>query len=249
MDELGAQERGIGVRENLSCLAWSNNDKWVVFAGSSGVAQVVNTETWELVYSLKYNGEICQVSAETMNPESAAPVNVNPKILSRPGAPVDSGAEHEKEVYFPQIGGRVSWTERPVVSRFLHISNLFLSPYLDNDPPLSLRVYVICMLMLESHVVWVSNMDHKVTEEITRLDDGEPLRALFGILKTAADVMTRMIENESTFEEWRKSSAKFDLTPRDMRRMHAWNERWRQVDANAPIVETSLLVTTDQLLS
>lgn len=217
--------------ERFSTLDWSNDDKWMVIACSNGSLHVIDSIDWNVRKSFPGLSIASENGIKPGSPDSTQSI--------------DSKETENGTRKYHAVKSNVPWRELAQVSRFLVVSRSFVGFHHESNPPLALRPLLKCVLMLTIHVQWVNTKDNDVVQRISQVDDGEPAAALLWILGLCTDAMKQAMLLNSDSKSY---SPSFGLTPRDLRRIQAWNDQWLLVDSNASCIDVSLLQDADRAL-
>jgi len=213
--------------ERFSTLDWSNDDKWMVLACSNGSLHVIDTIDWNVRKSFPGLSIATDKEIRPGSEEADSTHSIGSKET-----------ENGTKKYSNMLKGGASWRDVPQVARFLATSESFLGAHQETDPPPALRPLLKCVLMLTIHTKWVSTKDSDVVQRVNRVDDGEPAAALLWILGLCTDVMKQTFQQNTDDNSF---STSFGLSPRDLRRLQAWNDQWRLIDPKASCIEIALL--------
>ena len=139
--------------------------------------------------------------------------------------------------------------QSPVVWRFLGTTDDFLSPYEHNDSPHQLRLFVPLVLMLRVHVLWVMTVDKGTLRVLEQRDRGRVFGSFIAIVTSISDIMDRVMVNRNDVEKWWDSVDKFCLSTDAMDHMEVWNNAWKAIESDAPIVDMDFLKMMDSKIS
>ena len=157
---------------------------------------------------------------------------------------VVEGIETTSDQHINVLEGDLSWHELPQVIHFIAVSEAFIDAHQWIDPAPALRNFLKCILMLTIHAKWVSARADAVAIRISQADNGEPVIAVLRILGICTDIMKQAMKNKGNDES--ESWTRFDLMPRDLRRIQQWNEQWLAVDARASCIDIAMLQAADE---
>ena len=137
------------------------------------------------------------------------------------------------------------WTHRDEPRHFLETVDEFLSPYEYDDPPEILRVFVACALMLQWHMKWLDS-HAMIVDVLSMQEDGKPMETICYILQNTIRLMQQIMRREKDIYQWWNSVEKYNLTNKDIKQVSNWNSWWEQVDVDASLIDSNLLLRVDK---
>lgn len=228
--------------EKLSNLDWSNDDRLLVLACSNGSWHVINTMNWKVGKSFLPSSFLETGLVHTDNGATMPLVKKDCDLESGPSSFMKRNGTTRNE-HIDVLEGDLSWHELTQVIHFIAVSEAFIDAHQWIDPAPALRNFLKCILMLTIHAKWVSARDDAVAIRISQADEGEPVIAVLRILGICTDIMKQAMRKRG--DDQSESWTRFDLMPRDLRRIQVWNEQWLAVDTKASCIDIAMLQAAD----